>query len=83
MLDYFEPSLLVYLVFCGFSFRITSHRGVLIRILAGFAGTRRWLRVSFCSTSRAIVERLAGSVSSGVRHLLGSCFPRYHLFLDL
>ena len=24
---------------------------------------------------------MAGSVSSGVRHLLDACFPRHHLFL--
>ena len=24
---------------------------------------------------------MAGFLSSGVRHLLGSCFPRHHLFL--
>ena len=41
VLDSFELSLLVSLVFCAFSFRITSHPGVFIQILAGFAGTRR------------------------------------------
>ena len=24
---------------------------------------------------------MAGSISSGVRHLLATCFPRHHLFL--